>query len=440
MRLAHFALTVAPSVGYHFHRSGHVPISGDSMRFQKCLALTLLGCGLSASPSELLAQRPGGGERPGGGGFPGGGGGGFPGGGGGGGRPQMDPNAIWLQMSGGADSIDLNKNPGLKSMVTRGGNPLPPDGILTKAAFQTAMASRMSGRTPGGPGAYGAPAAPIPVPGSGVPLVVSVGSGNGGGDKPIIIGAPGSSAQIPPGAYPGSGGGYPGGGYPGSGGGFPGGGDRGGRGGGGMSLWGDPDSLFARADQNKDGKIVREETRMLTPYFEQIDTNKDGGIDLAELKVFSATMAAASGGGGGYPGAPGGGFPGGGDPKIEDPENERPVVFRFGKLPKDFPYASIDKDEDGQVSLYEWRTATKSVDEFVDRDLNGDGFLTAEEWLRGTKTSLGGADAKKDDKGRGQYPGGNMGGGGQFGGRPGMGGPSGGESDKKDKKREGGRN
>ena len=191
-----------------------------------------------------------------------------------------------------------------------------------------------------------------------------------------------------------------------------------------MNLWGDPDSLFTRADQYKDGKIVREETRMLTPYFEQIDTNKDNGIDLTELKVFSAAMSAASpSGGAGFPGAPGG-FPSG-DPKIEDTETERPIVYRFGKLPKDFPYAGIDKDEDGQVSLYEWRTSLKLVDEFVDRDLNGDGFLTAEEWLRGTKTSLGGADAKKDDKSRGPYP----------GGRPSMSGESEKDKDKRDKEK-----
>lgn len=404
------------------------------MRLKTCFLLTVLGCTVAMAPAELFAQR-------GGGGFPGGGGGGFQGGGG---RPSFDPDAMWNQMSGGSDSVDLNKNPGLKSMMARGGNPLPADGILTKTMFQTAMAQRAAQRSqiPGGPGGFTPGAAPVPVPGSGVPMVVSVTSGSGGpGDKPIIIGAPGSIPQ--PGAYPG--GVYPGGGFP-SGGGFPGGdrgdrGDRGGRGGGG-GLWGDPDSLFQRADQNRDGKIVKEESRMLLPYFDQIDTNKDGGIDLAELKVFAAAQAAASPGGGNFPGGgfPGGGFPGG-EPKHDESENERPIVYRFGKLPKDFPYAALDKDEDGQVSLYEWRTASKSsVDEFLDRDLNGDGFLTAEEWLRGTKTSLGGGEAK----GKGQWTGGNMGGGpgtpgaSQFGGVRGGRGPVGGGdsgNDKKDQKR-----
>jgi len=331
------------------------------MRRNYWLVLGLFGVSSAVNPTELMAQRGGGS-----GGFPGGGGG-FPSGsGGGGGRPQMDPEMLWQRMSGGSDSIDLNKNAQMKMMVQMGGGQMPPDGILTKTMFQTAMAQRAartagpSGVVPGGPTA--------PSPGGGAPMVISV--GGGGGDKPTI-------GTQPPSGFPGGGGGFPGGG--------------GGRG----NMWGDPENLFQRIDRNRDGKITKDETQMLLPYFDQIDTNKDGGIDLAELKVFSATMAAAS------PGSGSGGWSGpsssgsGGDPRIEDPETERPVVYRFGKLPKDFPYASIDKDEDGQVSLYEWRNSGKSVEEFLDRDLNGDGFLTAEEWLRGTKTSL--SDSK--DKG-----------------------------------------
>lgn len=371
---------------------------------QRWLLLSVLGGVMALDAPELLAQRPGGG-----GGYPGGSGGsGFPGGGGGGGRPQMDPEALWQRMSNGADSIDLNKNPQMKMMVQMGGGQVPQDGILTKQMFQTAMAQRAA-RGPAGsgqPGGFGGPSA-MPVPATGGPVVVSVGSGGTSGDKPIVIGAPGSMP-----AGPGS---YPGGGFPGGGPGFP----------GGM----DPDALFKMSDKNGDGKISREEaSRRLQPTFDQYDTNRDGFIDSTEFKAYLAVAMSGVGGGGpggdrgdrgpggaGLPGGPGGysggpgGFPSGADPKIEDAENERPVVYRFGKLPKDFPYSGLDKDEDGQISLYEWRTASKSVDEFLDRDLNGDGFLTAEEWLRGTKSSLGGADAKKEN-GRGSLPGGSMGG------------------------------
>ena len=375
------------------------------MRTRSLLIIALFGGLVAIDSTDLLAQRPDGS---------------------GGGRPQMDPEALWNRMSGGADSVDLNKNLQAKMMVQMGGGKMPADGILTKTMFQTAMAQRIASRGQGGPGGYTPPGGgiPAPVPGSGVPMVVSVGSGSGGGDKPIVVGAPGSTTPSAGGGFPGGGGGF---GYM------------------------DPEAMFKRTDRNGDGKISREEaSQRLQPVFDQYDSNKDGAIDASEYKTYFAAATGGQGGGsaggfpsggGGYPGG-GGGYPGGGgsDPKIEDPEIERPVVYRFGKLPKDFPYASIDKDEDGQVSLYEWRTATKAVDEFLDRDLNGDGFLTAEEWLRGTKSSLG--DAK--DKGKGSYTAGGgypgQGGSSQFGnmgGRSGGGGfPGGKKDDKKDDKKD----
>ncbi len=406
-------------IGERFIRSR---FRGDSMRRTFWLLAALLA---GAYATDALAQRPGGG---GGGGPGGGGGGGFGGGRGGFGGGQMDPDALWKQMSGGAETIDLNRAPQMKWML--GGAPAPADGIITKQMYQTFMAQKMAGggRGPGG----STPPAATPVPGSGAPVVIAVGSGSGNGDKPIVIGAPGGMQP---------GGGYAGGGFPsGGGGGYGGGGGRGG------NMWGDPESLFQRIDKDKNGKITKDETQMLLPIFDQIDTNKDGSIDLAELKAYAATQAAASpGGGGGWGGNPGGG---GEQPRNQEVEEERPVVYRFGKLPKDFPYAGLDKDEDGQVSLYEWRTSGKSVDDFLDRDLNGDGFLTAEEWLRGTKTSLGGGDTSKDKSknisgggGGSGFPG-NMG-----GGRPGGGGRFGGgdptanstKDDKKDEKKDGGK-
>jgi hypothetical protein len=62
----------------------------------------------------------------------------------------------------------------------------------------------------------------------------------------------------------------------------------------------------------------------------------------------------------------------------------RPAVYRVGKLPKGLPpwFAQLDKDNDGQVGLYEWKAAGKATTEFLSMDANGDGFLTAEEVLR----------------------------------------------------------
>jgi hypothetical protein len=68
----------------------------------------------------------------------------------------------------------------------------------------------------------------------------------------------------------------------------------------------------------------------------------------------------------------------------KETEEEKPVAMRYGKLPKDLPswFDEYDLDKDGQVSLYEWRKAGKDVKDFTEMDLNGDGLITADEYLR----------------------------------------------------------
>ncbi len=65
-------------------------------------------------------------------------------------------------------------------------------------------------------------------------------------------------------------------------------------------------------------------------------------------------------------------------------DEERPVAMRYGKLPQGLPswFNELDGDKDGQVGLYEWRKAGKDLKEFMEMDLNGDGLVTADEYLR----------------------------------------------------------
>ena len=133
-------------------------------------------------------------------------------------------------------------------------------------------------------------------------------------------------------------------------------------------------------------------------------------------------------------------------------EEERPVAMRYGKLPQGLPswFDELDTDQDGQVALYEWQTAKKDIKEFTDMDLNGDGLITADEYLRFTRLDalnskieayangekvdwgLGEKITANEDNGKGPqrgangFGGGRGGKGGGFGGNSGAGGGKGG--------------
>ena len=221
-------------------------------------------------------------------------------------------------------------------------------------------------------------------------------------------------------------------------GGFSGGGDRGGQpgavvvggqpggfGGTQAAPNSDEDNMrkFKDRDRNGDGKISMDEaSKYMKPVFQQYDKNGDGFIDYEEFKPYMASMNQMQQGGGdrggfgsqsgGFGGQGGGSYGGpppsapapGGDiretkddrkARDKDEESARVVVYRFGKLPKELPswFEKYDTDLDGQVGLYEWRRAGEPTAKFVEMDLNGDGYLTAEEWLRFAKAQL---DKKPD--------------------------------------------
>lgn len=339
--------------------------------------------------------------QPGGGGFGGKdrSGGGFGGKGGSGKNPFTDPETVFNFYAKGGDVIDFsrmdaNMKAFAKSGFEKAGLPAPSDNtVITKAQFVDSFSRALAakGITPGAPIGGSAPM------GGGPP-----GGGFGGGDRQ---GRGGYGGGQPGGGYgggPPGGGGQPmvmtiggggpmqpgGGGFGSKGGGF--GGDKGGGGGFRMTDQ-DIEKRFADSDFNRDGKLSFDEINENSPLksaFKESDTNQDGYIDLNEYKAY---IAARFGGGSGDANAGSyGSYAGNGNygSNGRDPRNEKKeelvVAIRYGKLPVGLPnwWDSLDTDKDGQIGLYEWRADGRDVKEFQKMDLDGDGLVAPQEWLR----------------------------------------------------------
>ncbi|MBM3982124.1 MAG: hypothetical protein FJ304_18045 [Planctomycetes bacterium] len=63
-------------------------------------------------------------------------------------------------------------------------------------------------------------------------------------------------------------------------------------------------------------------------------------------------------------------------------------------------FNTLDTDKDNQVSLFEWREGGKPTSEFMEMDLNGDGLLTRNEYLRSVKLKDMTAEEKRRETGR----------------------------------------
>jgi hypothetical protein len=155
--------------------------------------------------------------------------------------------------------------------------------------------------------------------------------------------------------------------------------------------------LFTRLDTNKDGQLSIEEmqaartagTSRIYDERDRFDANKNGTIDLAEFTAYYRDQMTRRDSGGGWPGM----YP----TQEEPPPEEKRVVYRVGNLPKELLAAApwfekLDTDKDGQIGLYEWKASGKPVKEFLEMDINADGFVTAEELMRHLKLN------KKDNK------------------------------------------
>jgi hypothetical protein len=188
------------------------------------------------------------------------------------------------------------------------------------------------------------------------------------------------------------------------------GGGRGGRGGRGGGRRFDPNMFFNMLSGGKDYIVISE--MLANPFIARDPSAKEkiesfvqrqgitnGRLTREQFALYMeersaerrAARAGASPGGEATPGAaPSANAPGSDSiftPPPPPEEEKRPVVYRAGKLPKGLPpwFAQLDEDKDGQVGLYEWKKANRTMSEFQALDLNGDGFITVEEALLYTK-------------------------------------------------------
>ncbi len=142
-----------------------------------------------------------------------------------------------------------------------------------------------------------------------------------------------------------------------------------------FTAFGNPQDLFRNYDRDRNGRLDREEierTQRLRLEVDRWDGNRDGAIDPDEFDTFMRGL--------GLPVSANGA--GSSDGSAAKPEPEKPterVHYRAGKLPPNLPewFTQLDRDEDGQVGLYEWKD--RPAQEYFQFDRNGDGFITIEE-------------------------------------------------------------
>jgi hypothetical protein len=146
---------------------------------------------------------------------------------------------------------------------------------------------------------------------------------------------------------------------------------------------------FNRRDLNHDGyielsELTSDRDQALRDEFDKWDKNHNGKLEFEEYKEYFLARMQYNRDQYGDRGNRGG--PQGMDEFQQQPEEEKQVVYRrLSDLPKELPpwFTQIPHNPKypGQIALYEWKNAGRTVEEFRKYDRNMDGFITVEEVL-----------------------------------------------------------
>ena len=140
--------------------------------------------------------------------------------------------------------------------------------------------------------------------------------------------------------------------------------------------------VFAKLDADGDGKLSSSEMPdTLREHLRRFDRNRDGYISPEEFVTYYTArlgwLSEQVSTGQIDLGMKRGGPVVNNIVPFED-EDAKAKVLRAGKLPAGLPdwFVKLDTDKDGQIGLYEWRAAGKSLEDFLILDANDDGFAT----------------------------------------------------------------
>lgn len=146
------------------------------------------------------------------------------------------------------------------------------------------------------------------------------------------------------------------------------------------------DSQIEKYDENGDGKLQKEEHSKMRGDWAKSDADNDGVLTREELVNGLMKVAGAARGRGGNDDDDDSGAEGRGGRERSRNEN----VYRFTTLEEkldqigvDSKFTRYDKNLDGQLQMAEYVSewTQEGLADFRSRDINGDGVITAKEWM-----------------------------------------------------------